>query len=105
MLEEELGSIYGSSDVDGQEDAGILDDGSCSEGDLECESRDVGLGENPFASPSSSRVMAAGQHYMSTTMTPSPHLDGPNTLPKQRCCSDVASHDIKDFSMCLNGLN
>lgn len=103
LLEEKLGSMYGSSDDDGEGDADILEDGSCSEGDLECESRDVGLGENPFASPSSCSVMAAEQHYMSMAMAPQPHLADHDNEPEQRCCSDTASHHIKDFSLCPHG--
>ncbi|BDA44417.1 hypothetical protein COCOBI_05-6010 [Coccomyxa sp. Obi] len=78
---------------DGEGDADVVDDGSCNEGDLDCESRDVGLGENPFASPSSSRVMAAEQHHVSTTMAPPRHLSGPDPLPEQRFFQESRLHD------------
>ncbi len=95
LLEEELGSIYGSTDVDdGEGHADTLDDRSCSEGDFECVSRDVGLGENPFATPSSSDK-AIEQHHVSTAIDPPQHFAGPDLLPEQRCCSDTASQNTK----------
>ena len=78
LLEEEVGSISDDTDAVAYSQS-PEDDGSCSGGALECVSRDVGLGENPFAS--TSRAVGAVQHS-----TASPFLNDlqSSDMPKQR---------------------
>ena len=82
LLEEERGSI--SDSMDAEADLHSLDDDdSCSEGSLECISRDVGLGENPFASPSISRVVAADDHRTATASPVNHDPYSPDFTPRR----------------------